>query len=72
MIGMVGDEDARAPLAAIAENTQRHLQRHLHAGGARVRIEHMLKPRWRDLDQSPRQVLGRGVGPAGEDELIEA
>ena len=32
----------------------------------------MLQARRRDLDQPPGQVLGRGVGPAGEDQLVEA
>ena len=71
VIAMLHHQDAVARLAAIGPEAERHLQRDLDAGRSAVREEDMRKRVGHHRDQCARQRLGRLVGPAGEDDLVE-
>src|SRR3546814_5435023 len=68
---MLEDEDAAARLADVEPIAERHLERDLDAGRARVREEGASERGGGDADQFGGEGFGGFVRPAGEDELVE-
>src|SRR3546814_9307099 len=71
VIAMLEDEDAAARLADVEPIAERHLERDLDAGRARVREEGASERGGGDADQFGGEGFGGFVRPAGEDELVE-
>ena len=71
MIAVVEDENAAARLAYVEPVAERHLERDLDAGRARVRKEDAGERGGGDADQFGGEAFGGLVRPAREDELVE-
>ena len=69
VIGVLQHQDAVPRLAPVGPEPERHLQRHLDAGRAGIRIEHVGQAE--QVDQLAGEPVARLVGPAGEDQLVE-
>src|SRR3546814_15310286 len=65
------DEEAASRLAEVEPIAERHLERDLDAGRARVREEGASERGGGDADQFGGEGFGGFVRPAGEDELVE-
>src|SRR3546814_1853376 len=68
---MLEDEDAAARLADVEPIAERHLERDLDAGRARVREEGASERGGGDADQFGGEGFGGFVRPAGEVEMVE-
>src|SRR3984957_11739688 len=71
VIGVLHHDDAASWLAYIVPVTERHFERHFHAGRATVGKENVLKAARRKFQDRRGDFFGRFVRKAGEYDLVE-